>query len=129
VGAFKASLVDRKECLRQDMLQSLSERTAPYIPLNEPWSITAKPENIMIVVAGGEQSGHSYWMQIGTSYKPVCREVKLRQLGGVAPEGGKRPGEPVIPGDDGLVFMIVSESFTSPPENPQRNYLFGAPED
>jgi hypothetical protein len=66
-----------KNAFDRDMLQSLSERTAPYIPLNEPWSITGKPGNIMIAVAGGEQSGHSYWMQIGTSYKPVCKELKL----------------------------------------------------
>jgi hypothetical protein len=32
---------------------------------------------MMIVVAGGEQSGHGYWMQIGTSFKPSCKEIKL----------------------------------------------------
>ena len=30
---------------------------------NESWPITSKPENIMIIVAGGAQSGHWYWMQ------------------------------------------------------------------
>ncbi|MBI2906910.1 MAG: hypothetical protein HYX92_04575 [Chloroflexi bacterium] len=32
-----------------------------------PMPITAKPENIMIAIAGGEQSGHNYWMQIGVA--------------------------------------------------------------
>ena len=44
---------------------------------NEPWSITSKPENIMIVVAGGEQSGHGYWMQVGPCVKPMCKEIML----------------------------------------------------
>ncbi|MCL2669434.1 MAG: hypothetical protein FWE89_02000 [Syntrophaceae bacterium] len=31
----------------------------------QPWPITLDPKNIMIVVAGGEQSGHMYWIQGG----------------------------------------------------------------
>ena len=45
--------------------------------IDEPWPITKNPENIMIVVAGGEQSGHGYWMQIGTSFKPSCKAIRL----------------------------------------------------
>jgi hypothetical protein len=52
-------------------------KAAGALCMNEPWPITSKPENIMIVVAGGEQSGHGYWMQIGTSFKPSCKEIKV----------------------------------------------------
>lgn len=33
----------------------------------------------MIVVAGGDQSGHGYWMQAGYSgdFKPASKEIKL----------------------------------------------------
>jgi len=54
-------------------------RIGAGLPMNEPWPITRKPENMMIVVAGGEQSGHGYWMQIGTSFKPACKEIRLPQ--------------------------------------------------
>ena len=39
--------------------------------------ITGKPENIMIIVAGGEQSQHGYWMQMGVSGQPTTAEIKL----------------------------------------------------
>ena len=60
-----------------DVVRDRCENTRPYLSMSEPWPITSKPENIMIVVAGGEQSGHGYWMQLGVSFKPVCKEVKL----------------------------------------------------
>ena len=45
---------------------------------NEPWPIGSKPENIMVVVAGGEQSGHCYWMQSAfTALQPVSVEIDL----------------------------------------------------
>ena len=64
---------------------SLSRRTRQqtgakdYYPLveGEPWPITANPENITIVVAGGAQSGHMYWMQIGNTKQVVSKEIKL----------------------------------------------------
>ena len=43
-----------------------------------PMPIAVSPENIMIVVAGGEKSGHSYWLQIhGGSLGPATKEIKL----------------------------------------------------
>ena len=41
--------------------------------------ITLKPENFMVIVAGGEQSGHGYWMQQGSvgGALPVSKEIKL----------------------------------------------------
>ncbi len=53
------------------------EAHKPYLSANQPWPITARPENIMIAVAGGQQSGHGYWMQVGNSFKPSCKEIRL----------------------------------------------------
>jgi hypothetical protein len=40
--------------------------------------LTAKPEQMTLVVAGGDQSGHSYWMQVGRGGNMVVsREMKL----------------------------------------------------
>ena len=42
------------------------------------WPLTADPKNIMIVVAGGEQSGHAYWMRYGPGLiTPTSAEIKL----------------------------------------------------
>jgi hypothetical protein len=36
------------------------------------------PEQLTVVVAGGSQAGHAYWMQVGsTQYRVLSREVKL----------------------------------------------------
>lgn len=60
-----------------DRLNDVIEIHKPYLSMDESWPITSKPENIMLVVAGGEQSLHGYWMQIGISIKPSCTEIKL----------------------------------------------------
>ncbi len=40
--------------------------------------MSAKPEHLTLVVAGGDQSGHGYWMQVGHSgYMMVSQEVTL----------------------------------------------------
>ena len=42
------------------------------------WPLAAGPENIMIVVAGGEQSGHGYWMRYGPGpIAPTSEEIRL----------------------------------------------------
>jgi hypothetical protein len=44
----------------------------------EDWPITPRPEQLMIVLAGGDQSGHGYWMQVGHgNYVHVSKEIKL----------------------------------------------------
>jgi hypothetical protein len=43
----------------------------------EPWPITAKPENIMLVVGGGAQGGHCYYMMGCFIEPPMTREIKL----------------------------------------------------
>ncbi|HEX9077235.1 MAG TPA: hypothetical protein VF932_15720 [Anaerolineae bacterium] len=43
-----------------------------------PLPLANTPDDIWIVVAGGAQSGHSYWMQHGTSWSvPQTKEIKL----------------------------------------------------
>ena len=40
--------------------------------------MAADPKNIMIVVAGGEQSGHGYWMRYGFGpITPTSAEIQL----------------------------------------------------
>jgi hypothetical protein len=42
----------------------------------QPWPITSKPKNIMIVVAGGAQSGHGFWMQVAQA-APTSAKITL----------------------------------------------------
>jgi hypothetical protein len=43
-----------------------------------PFPLCRKPEGIVIVVAGGEQSGHSYWMQAGHGgYRAKTQGIQL----------------------------------------------------
>jgi hypothetical protein len=45
---------------------------------DQPWPITIDQKNIMLVIAGGEQSGHTYWMQGGNgSSAATDAEIKL----------------------------------------------------
>jgi hypothetical protein len=49
-----------------------------YVPPGEPWPISIKPDNLMIVVAGGKQSGHAYWMRLGCcTTQPISVEIEL----------------------------------------------------
>ena len=43
----------------------------------DPWPITAKAKNFMIVVAGGRHPTHAYWMQEAQGLKPVSAEIRL----------------------------------------------------
>lgn len=54
------------------------ETMKSYAAPGEAWPIAASPKNIMIVVAGGEQSGHCYWMRVGCCpIAPASREIRL----------------------------------------------------
>ncbi|MBI2957482.1 MAG: hypothetical protein HYY32_01445 [Chloroflexi bacterium] len=42
------------------------------------WPLAAGPDNMMLVVAGGEQSGHCYWMRVGCCpIAPVSKRIAL----------------------------------------------------
>lgn len=50
----------------------------PYVREGEPWPIAVKPENLIIVIAGGKQSGHAYWMRLGCCpTRPISTEIEL----------------------------------------------------
>jgi len=55
-------------------LESLDE--APWLVEGQSWPITKDPKNIQLVVAGGDQGGHSYWIQ-DPSPGPDSAEIKL----------------------------------------------------
>ncbi|HOG47690.1 MAG TPA: hypothetical protein PLJ35_04455 [Anaerolineae bacterium] len=46
-------------------------------PAGQPVPITRSPKGIMIVVGGGEQSGHAFWMQPGNAYLATSQEISL----------------------------------------------------
>ncbi|MFC1971279.1 hypothetical protein ACFLV0_05075 [Chloroflexota bacterium] len=63
-------------------IENAVKNAKPYWPLarGESWPITARPENIIIIVAGGAQSGHSCLLMgsmDGISVPPPVNEIKL----------------------------------------------------
>ena len=64
----------------EKMLDHFGARHGLYVKdqVQFPMPVTPAPANIMIVVAGGEQSGHSYWLQVhGGTGGPASREIAL----------------------------------------------------
>ena len=57
----------------------LTRDTKNYgLPEGQDIPITPKPQQITVVIAGGDQSGHGYWMQEGHSnYTNVSKEIQL----------------------------------------------------
>ena len=45
----------------------------------DPWPITAKAENIAIVVAGGSHPTHACWLQTSIAKRMIGREIVLPQ--------------------------------------------------
>ena len=92
---FIASLVETSGYSKMDIKRFLWENSkVPWAEVlttaQDKWAIkagytageaiplTARPEQMTLVVAGGDQSGHSYWMQVGRGGNTVVsREIKL----------------------------------------------------
>ena len=53
------------------------EGKMPEEHVQYPLPIAMGPENIMIVVAGGEQSGHAYLMQVSLSGEVASKEIMI----------------------------------------------------
>jgi len=52
------------------------------VPLQDPWPITSKPENFVLIVAGGHHPSHVYWMQVAYApYRLTRTEIKLPRIG------------------------------------------------
>jgi hypothetical protein len=61
-----------------DLYRRAKDTMRQYVPPGEPWPISIKPDNLMIVVAGGKQSGHAYWMRMGCCpTQPLSVEIEL----------------------------------------------------
>ena len=60
-------------------LMKRTEKTLQqWYPAGEDWPACFKPEQLMIVVAGGKQSGHAYWLRMGCcTYEPISVEIEL----------------------------------------------------
>ncbi|MFQ5874992.1 MAG: hypothetical protein ACE5JL_14520, partial [Dehalococcoidia bacterium] len=51
--------------------------------LQDPWPLTSKPENIMLLVAGGAHPTHAYWMQgAGHENMPQSNKIELPAVWG-----------------------------------------------
>ncbi len=77
------SLVAGDPYLRRTFLSGVKERVELVkifgFVEGEPLPIAPNPKNIILVVAGGTQSGHGYWMRVGASSNgnQVTKEVRL----------------------------------------------------
>jgi hypothetical protein len=61
-----------------DVFKRYDTHVKPYVAEGEPWPIAIRPDNLMIVVAGGKQSGHGFWMRVGCCpTQPVSMEIGL----------------------------------------------------
>jgi hypothetical protein len=61
-----------------DVFRRSKDVLKQYVPEGEPWPISIKPDNLMIAVAGGKQSGHGYWMRMGCCpTQPISAEIEL----------------------------------------------------
>jgi hypothetical protein len=61
-----------------DVFRRAKDTMKQYVPEGEPWPIAIKPDNLMIVVAGGKQSGHGFWMRMGCcTTQPISMEIDL----------------------------------------------------
>lgn len=63
--------------IRQNGLDRWIEFENLGYTLRDPWPITSKPENLLIVVAGGMHPTNAYWMQSGMSPRVASAEVRL----------------------------------------------------
>lgn len=67
------------EWLREILPRWVTRRNLPVKDyIQYPMPIAVAPKNIMVVVAGGRQSGHSFWLQVhGGTFGPASRALKL----------------------------------------------------
>ncbi len=61
-----------------DVFRRSVDTLLQYNKEGDPWPISIKPEQLMIVVAGGKQSGHGYWLRMGCCpTQPISMEIEL----------------------------------------------------
>lgn len=75
---WEKSSIPQSHVLEAVLKSSVEHQALPPDAIRYPMPITANPENIIVAVAGGEQSGHNYWMQVGVAGpQPTSAEIKL----------------------------------------------------
>ncbi|MBI2908978.1 MAG: hypothetical protein HYX92_15150 [Chloroflexi bacterium] len=74
---WEESKLPDSPALRGMMRGTLSGKQIPEASVQYPMPITAKPENIIVAVAGGAQSGHNYWMQVGVTAHATSAAMEL----------------------------------------------------
>jgi hypothetical protein len=61
-----------------DLYRRAKDTMIQHVPAGEAWPIAIRPENLMIVIAGGKQSGHGYYMRMGCCpMQPLSMEIDL----------------------------------------------------
>ena len=74
---WENSKVPESKLLRRWIERGVSEGKVPREYAKFPIPIAISPGNIMIVVAGGKQSGHAYWMAPTMSGNVVSKKINL----------------------------------------------------
>ena len=61
-----------------DAFKHYDGQVKQYVAEGEPWPISIRPDNLMIIVAGGKECEHAYWMRIGCCpTQPISMEIEL----------------------------------------------------
>jgi hypothetical protein len=63
--------------LEETGMPAWMQRSGLQPPYQDPWPVTAKPENIAIVVAGGFHPTHNLWMQTSIARQMTSCEIRL----------------------------------------------------
>ena len=74
---WENSKVPVAELKKEAMLLYMQDKGIDITNMPDPFPITAKAKNIMIVVAGGRHPTHAYWMQAAQGPKVANAQIKL----------------------------------------------------
>ena len=74
---WEKSKIPEFPAIRKDLATYVKEGKLSQECVQFPMPFAVSPENIMIVVAGGDQAGHGYWMQVGYGGKPLTAKIEL----------------------------------------------------
>ncbi len=65
------------ELKKEVMLLYMEDKGIDTKKMPDPFPITSKAKNIMLVVAGGAHPTHAYWMQAAQGPKTVIKKIQL----------------------------------------------------
>jgi hypothetical protein len=74
---WENSKVPMSDLKKYGFIKYVDDRKDIKDTLKDPWPITSKAKNIILVVAGGQHPTHAYWMQTASSTQPVNVKIKL----------------------------------------------------